>query len=70
MIQNDFVEMRKADSVTNADNLHSLLVLSRLLAIGKGKQILDEESWKMAKDMEAKRRDRLNNLPKSTLRSQ
>ncbi|TMW47732.1 hypothetical protein DOY81_007188 [Sarcophaga bullata] len=69
MIQNDFVEMRKADSVTNADDLHSLLVLSRLLAIARGKQILDKESWNLAKDMETKRRQRLKELPKSTLHS-
>ncbi|XP_023291603.2 mini-chromosome maintenance complex-binding protein [Lucilia cuprina] len=69
MIQNDFVEMRKADSVTNADDLHSLLVLSRLLAIAQGKEILDKESWNMAKEMETKRRQRLSELPKSTLRS-
>lgn len=68
MIQNDFVEMRKADAVTNADDLHSLLVLSRLLAIARGKDILDKESWNMAKEMETKRRQRLSALPKSTLR--
>ncbi|XP_065361281.1 mini-chromosome maintenance complex-binding protein [Calliphora vicina] len=69
MIQNDFVEMRKADSVTNADDLHSLLVLSRLLAIAHGKDILDKESWNMAKEMETKRRQRINDLPKSSLRA-
>ncbi|KAM7357895.1 mini-chromosome maintenance complex-binding protein [Cochliomyia hominivorax] len=69
MIQNDFVEMRKADSVTNADDLHSLLVLSRLLAIARGKEVLDKESWNMAKEMETKRRQRLSALPKSSLRS-
>ena len=69
MIQNDFVEMRKADSVTNVDDLHSLLVLSRLLAIARGKQILDKESWNLAKEMETKRRQRLKELPKSTLHS-
>lgn len=68
MIQNDFVEMRKANSVTNADDLHSLLVLSRLLAIARGKKVLDKESWELAKDMEAKRRQRIADLPKSSLR--
>lgn len=68
MIQNDFVEMRKADSVTNADDLHSLLVLSRLLAIARGKQILDKESWNLAKNMEMKRRQRVRDLPTSSLR--
>lgn len=67
MIQNDFVEMRKADSVISADDLHSLLVLSRLLAIARGKEMLDKESWNLAKDMETKRRQRVSELPKSRL---
>ncbi|XP_013110369.2 mini-chromosome maintenance complex-binding protein [Stomoxys calcitrans] len=69
MIQNDFVEMRKSDSVTSADDLHSLLVLSRLLAIARGKEVLDKESWELAKEMEVKRRHRLAALPKSNMRT-
>lgn len=69
MIQNDFVEMRKTNSVTSADDLHSLLVLSRLLAIARGKNVLDKESWELAKEMESKRRQRLSELPKSKLKT-
>ncbi|XP_075160609.1 mini-chromosome maintenance complex-binding protein [Haematobia irritans] len=68
MIQNDFVEMRKIDAVVSADDLHSLLVLSRLLAIARGKEIMDKESWELAKEMESKRRQRLAALPKSNLK--
>lgn len=69
MIQNDFVEMRKTNSVTGADDLHALLVLSRLLAIARGKQMLDKESWEMAKEMETKRRQRVAELPKPSSRT-
>lgn len=65
MIQTDFVEMRRNNIVKNADDLHLLLVLSRLLAIARGKTLLDKESWELAKEMELKRRQRIHELPKS-----
>lgn len=37
MIQQDFVDMRKANVKSNADDLHGLLVLSRLLGIARGR---------------------------------
>ncbi|EDV31607.1 uncharacterized protein Dana_GF15437 [Drosophila ananassae] len=65
MIQNDFVDMRKANVKSNADDLHGLLVLSRLLGIARGKESLDKETWQLATEFEAKRRQRLQSLPKS-----
>ncbi|XP_034129011.1 mini-chromosome maintenance complex-binding protein [Drosophila guanche] len=65
MIQQDFVDMRKANSKSNADDLHGLLVLSRLLGIARGKDALDKETWQLATEFEAKRRQRLQALPKS-----
>ncbi|XP_017152175.1 mini-chromosome maintenance complex-binding protein [Drosophila miranda] len=65
MIQQDFVDMRKANAKSNADDLHGLLVLSRLLGIARGKDALDKETWQLATEFEAKRRQRLQALPKS-----
>ncbi|XP_017111390.1 mini-chromosome maintenance complex-binding protein [Drosophila elegans] len=65
MIQQDFVDMRKANVKSNADDLHGLLVLSRLLGIARGKESLDNETWQLATEFEAKRRQRLQSLPKS-----
>ncbi|KAH8238961.1 hypothetical protein KR038_010558 [Drosophila bunnanda] len=67
MIQQEFVDMRKANVKSNADDLHGLLVLSRLLGIARGKQALDKEIWQLATELEAKRRQRLQSLPKSTV---
>uniref|UniRef100_A0A1A9X0J6 Mini-chromosome maintenance complex-binding protein n=1 Tax=Glossina brevipalpis TaxID=37001 RepID=A0A1A9X0J6_9MUSC len=64
MIQNDFVKMRKINSTTSCDDLHILLVLSRLLAIARGKKVLDKESWELAKTMEEQRKQRAMKLPK------
>nr|XP_017024050.1 mini-chromosome maintenance complex-binding protein isoform X1 [Drosophila kikkawai] len=66
MIQQEFVDMRKANVKSNADDLHGLLVLSRLLGIARGKQALDKETWQLAIEFEAKRRQRLQSLPKSS----
>ncbi|XP_055908150.1 mini-chromosome maintenance complex-binding protein [Eupeodes corollae] len=66
MIQTDFVEMRKANAKVGADELHRLLVLSRLLAIATGKTQFDTESWDKAKQMEETRLRRIVNIHKST----
>lgn len=63
MIQNDFVEMRKTFSAT-ADDLHSMLILSRMLGIIQNKTILDADSWNQAKQMEEERRRRIDLLSK------
>lgn len=65
MIQDDFVMMRKMNSVTTADDLHVLLVVSRLLAIARDKKVLDRDSWELAKTMEEQRKHRITKLPKS-----
>ncbi|XP_037938925.1 mini-chromosome maintenance complex-binding protein-like isoform X1 [Teleopsis dalmanni] len=64
MIQTDYVQMRKDKIINSSDELHSLLTLSRLLAIARGKKVLDKESWELAKEMEHKRRERIKELPK------
>ncbi|EDV59158.1 mini-chromosome maintenance complex-binding protein [Drosophila erecta] len=66
MIQQDFVDMRKANAKINGDDLHGLLVLSRLLGIARGKDTLDKETWQLAREFEAKRRQRIQSLPKSS----
>lgn len=63
MIQNDFVEMRRTFNAT-ADDLHSMLILSRMLSIIQGKSILDADSWNQAKRLEEERRKRIKELPK------
>ncbi|KAH8377000.1 hypothetical protein KR093_002667, partial [Drosophila rubida] len=68
MIQQYFVDMRKANVKSNADDLHGLLVLSRLLGICRGKLALDKETWHLATEYESKRRQRLQALPKSGAR--
>ncbi|XP_060666075.1 mini-chromosome maintenance complex-binding protein [Drosophila nasuta] len=65
-IQQYFVDMRKANVKSNADDLHGLLVLSRLLGISRGKVALDKETWHLATEYESKRRQRLQSLPKSS----
>ncbi|ALC38638.1 CG3430 [Drosophila busckii] len=64
-IQQDFVQMRQANAKSNADDLHGLLVLSRLLGIARGQVELDKNTWDMAMKFEAQRRQRLQALPKS-----
>ncbi|EDW64635.1 mini-chromosome maintenance complex-binding protein [Drosophila virilis] len=67
MIQQHFVDMRKANVKSNADDLHGLLVLSRLLGIARGNGALDKETWHLATEFESKRRQRLQALPKSSV---
>lgn len=61
-IQTDFIEMRRSFNAT-ADDLHIMLVLSRLLGIIQGRKMLDAESWEQAKAMETERRQRVNAIP-------
>lgn len=63
MIQDDFIAMRSKFNAT-ADDLHILLIVSRLLGIMQGKCTLDEDSWNTAKAMETERRLRIEALPK------
>lgn len=62
-IQTDFLEMRRSFNAT-ADDLHVMLVLSRLLGIIQGKNMLDADAWNQAKAMETERRDRIKTIAK------
>ncbi|XP_042219539.1 LOW QUALITY PROTEIN: mini-chromosome maintenance complex-binding protein-like [Homarus americanus] len=48
MVQEDFVDTRKNDDTISAYDLHSLLVLARLLAVSCGQNTLTPEVWKSA----------------------
>lgn len=63
MIQDDFISMRQDFNAT-AEDLHIMLIISRLLGLLQGKTTLDEESWNRAKSMESERRKRVDALPK------
>ncbi|KAG5682248.1 hypothetical protein PVAND_011612 [Polypedilum vanderplanki] len=58
MIEADFVKMRE-NSNFQVEDLHKLLVISRLIGISKGLKFLDKSSWEIAKHMESERKDRL-----------
>ncbi|XP_017474527.1 PREDICTED: mini-chromosome maintenance complex-binding protein [Rhagoletis zephyria] len=68
MIQNDFVEMRKSKSIRDAEELHHLLVLARLLAVARGKNVLDKDAWELAKQMESDRQKRFAALSQDLTR--
>lgn len=59
IIQNDFVAMRQSDSKVSVDDLHLLLVFSRLLAISHAKDNVDRECWNTAKALNKKRLERI-----------
>lgn len=58
VIQNDFIQMRKESDAT-AEDLHSLLVLARLLGLSRGKSSMDRECWEYAKQLELERKNRV-----------
>ncbi|KAF6208897.1 hypothetical protein GE061_014639 [Apolygus lucorum] len=58
-IQNDFVEMRRIDSKITPDEMHSHLVLARLLALSHGQGVLTKDIWNRASELERLRRARL-----------
>ena len=59
IIENDFVSMREQFNYFQVENLHSLLVLSRLVGMMQGKSTLDKETWIKAKELEIKRMERV-----------
>ncbi|XP_001600675.2 mini-chromosome maintenance complex-binding protein isoform X1 [Nasonia vitripennis] len=61
VIQDDFVRLRQADKSFSADNLHSLMVLSRLMSLSHGLNSLEPEMWKRSLEMEM---ERISRLPK------
>ncbi|XP_001656900.2 mini-chromosome maintenance complex-binding protein [Aedes aegypti] len=63
VIQNDFIQMRKESDAT-AEDLHSLLVLARLLGLSRGKSSMDRECWEYAKQLELERKNRVEMFAK------
>ena len=61
VIQEDFVRLRQTDKTFSADNLHSLMVLSRLMSLSHGLNTLTPEMWKRSLEMEM---ERISRLPK------
>ena len=64
-VQNDFIQSRVPGQtnspVMSTEDLHLLLVLSRLLALSFGHTELTESVWLKAKAMELERKSRLSN---------
>ncbi|XP_050301033.1 mini-chromosome maintenance complex-binding protein [Anthonomus grandis grandis] len=60
LVQQEFVNMRQNDGNVTADDLHSLLVLARLVCISEGKTTLDADCWQRACQMEKERKSRLS----------
>lgn len=59
MIETDFAKMREERNL-DVEELHSLMVVSRLIGISEGKGTLDETSWNTAKGLEVERLRRLD----------
>lgn len=57
MIEKDFAKMRE-DANLQVDELHCLMVVSRLIGISEGKAKLDESAWNTAKGLEIERLSR------------
>ncbi|XP_047208343.1 mini-chromosome maintenance complex-binding protein isoform X1 [Girardinichthys multiradiatus] len=59
-VEDDFVDMRKDDPQSiSADDLHRMLVVSRLLSLSLGQTSLSRDSWLRAKNIEMLRRSRM-----------
>lgn len=58
-LEEDFVEMRRADPEMNAELFHHLLSLARLVSLSHGSSQLSLEHWQRAKALEHQRRVRL-----------
>ncbi|XP_015110478.1 mini-chromosome maintenance complex-binding protein [Diachasma alloeum] len=63
-IQEDFVKLRQLDDKINADNLHSLMVLARLMALSHGESSLTLERWRDTFKKELERLARLRKRAK------
>lgn len=59
MIEKDFVKIREEGANFQVEDLHLLLVLSRLIGISRGLKKLDSSSWETAKQLEVERNLRL-----------
>lgn len=54
------MRLRQADSKFSADNLHSLMVLARLMSLSHGITALNTEMWKRSLEMEMERMGRVS----------
>ncbi len=66
-VEEDFVATRQASPSFTTDDLHSLMVLARLLSLSKGEAGLTKSIWTEAKAMEAERKQRMAHLPKQRI---
>ena len=63
-VQKDFVESRQnPENRMTADDLHSMLVLSRLLSLSRAVGTMTAGVWNDVKEMEKERRRRVEHLP-------
>ncbi|CAH1258171.1 MCMBP [Branchiostoma lanceolatum] len=70
VIEEDFVQMRSANPKNmTAEDLHSLLVVARLLALSIGQTTLSQEVWDRAKQLETERKARVKAQPQTQARS-
>lgn len=60
LIESDFVKLRETTNV-QVEDLHSLLVISRLVGISRGLKKFELESWATAKRLENWRLERIDN---------
>lgn len=58
-IGEDYVSLRQEERTVSAFDLHTLLVLSRLLALSRGRSVMTSEDWNRAVEMETERKLRL-----------
>ncbi|XP_055619697.1 mini-chromosome maintenance complex-binding protein [Toxorhynchites rutilus septentrionalis] len=63
IVQDEFVRMRRQCDASS-DDLHSLLVLARLIGLCRGKKMLDQDSWDHARLLEEERRNRVEMFTK------
>lgn len=59
MVQDDFVESRRSDNSINAEDLHNLLILARLVTVSCGEKGLTSDVWRSVKILENERKMRL-----------
>lgn len=64
-IEEDFVNMRQESPHISADDLHSQLIIARLMCVSEGTQVLAREHWNAAKMMESQRKARMASFGRS-----
>ena len=64
-VQEDFVQERQNQnsSIKTSDDLHTLLVFARLMALSRGEKSLNSSIWNEAKNLENERKQRSAHLP-------